>query len=544
MGVGVSLTDAVETVRRRPGLLVVGAVWSLLDIGALFLGFVVVFAPKALRAGEVAVVLVAGLWFHSAVLTVLRPAVLPTVREFAGPGRPAAGTDVRAGVRTLSGTWRRRYRDVFVAGGVGRGVALAMAAVGTILLVLLALVVGTAAEMGLYAVDLLETPDSTAVGDAFLLLPLVAVGSALLLTGFAELRALDGAPPTTAWVTSVRRARGHPVSLAGYAIVRAVLSGGPVVAGWAAYVAVAEAGSPAPFWIGFAVFLVTAVPARAVDETLRVRYYDRVVSGEPLAAPERIRDVLPRPRLPSAVVLMAGVLLVAAVAGAGAIRVTDVRPNPEPGGPPQLDTESASASSLYERAIQRTRDASRNVTGRIYDNASEGGGPDRTWRFVVDYPDRETALCAIGTSFDEACEYGPRYFNDGRVWFGSWNHVPLEYDPEAPWRVVDRTDTHVILGIDDPSNLSSLEVFREDAPVDVHDESRARAWIRTEDGRFGKIVYRPSLTVYNSSARDGVDSRVDSRMVIRFDYTHTNLHRPELAPEVALNEFLRDLVYY
>ncbi len=543
MGAVGVLRTAAARVRQRPGLLVPAVLALILNPVGPLLGLGILALVQFGPVERVSVLLLAGLVYQIAILTVVRPAILPSLVELTKVERQGGG--LRDGVATLRRTWNRDYSDLFIAGGVGRGVAVVLAIPLTLLLGLVALPVGTAFEVGLYALDLLDSPEWQQIMGAVVLVPLLASLLALYLTGFAELFALDGESGTTAYLASLRNVRTKPLPVASYAVLRGIILASPFLPLGLAYRL--GVGGSGTLWLLFGAGMVLSIPARALDEAFRVHFYEDVltVDGAPVVAAERMRDVISRPSVPSGTVVLAALLLVAAAVGAGVVRVTDARPNPEPGGPPML--EEGSPSELYERAIARTTGVDRNVTVKLYGYVEENATLARRLSYYHDLSDRQFSI-HFYTNENGSELAGITYVDDGinrANYYVPFPRTMVEdtLQPDTPWRVVRRTEEYLVLGIDAPSELMRIHEYPDPEHADYGPRSRVRVWIRTDTQRLSKISYRRQYSYGEEGHSNDSGYDDDLRLDIEFGYEDTDVRRPPSA-EKGVGAYVWDLLYY
>lgn len=362
-----ALAAAGRRLRDRPSLLLAGLGFAIVEVAAL-----ASVVAVALLVGPRQGLLVLVLWpvAHDAVAAVLTPTVLPglyaLVREPESSGRDALRASLRG------------YAPVALAGGVARVLAGVLALLALPLVVAGGLTLATPLTAGLYGLELLEAPDPTWSVLGLVGLAWLAWSLALAPVAFVDLLALDGTAPRRAWRVSIRRTAGRPRALVGYTLLRWTLVAAPFVLA-TLLVRLAPVTNTNPAWY------VAVAPLLVLGKT---------VEGAVHAVVYEARFATPRPATPSwwpsglgaARTALAALLVVGLVAGAGVVRVTDVRPSPTPDAPPVAGAGDAPAR--YERAIERTLASSR--TARVVARTGRGETTTVTLRarLTVDFETR------------------------------------------------------------------------------------------------------------------------------------------------------------
>lgn len=282
----------------------------------------------------------------------------------------SVGAAFRTGWRALAGSWSAVFvanlAAVAVSAAVATGAALAWTVLGTVL------------RYRAYATGV---PDAPRVGQFGLELLLVFAGvflAALLVTGFADVLTLDGHDPRTAWRTSAAAVRRHPVSFLGYAVVSVVLVATP----WVLGLLTLGILSIPRLLRATAAFVVFATVCQAIWAAIHATYARGTLSAA---------DAAPAGPVPWRRVTVAAVVLLAATAGAGYVRVVDAGVQQEPLEPLPADDDRA-----FAVAVENTADANHLiVTARR--NVTDDGDRRRVARRAVDYDDRRASVAYYET---------------------------------------------------------------------------------------------------------------------------------------------------
>lgn len=588
--------EAVRTLRRTPALLVGGgaAVAASLVAGAAVLAVV---APVPVPEGtRPLLVLLAA----SPATIPLAPLVLAGLyvavrRAREGDGDADAG-DGDAKGSTLAALVRGavgNYRPLLVATVAFRPVVLALAVP-----VFGLLLAGDAAlNYAQYAAGGGGVPPPVLELWVAGIYVLLAGALARLPLAFYDLPVLfAGVPPRRGPRAALRFARRRPRVLLRYGAGRLLLSA-PLVVLWVAGAGlVAGQGDLSTTAPGLAVvaagYLVVGVPAAALVATYHVVVYERRVEPalrEPTAtgsdgpAPD---SVLAPPRGATgdaggrnrrSVVVGAVVLLLAsaAIAGAGAVRVSDHRPLPD-SGPRPVDA-SMDAAAIVENARAATAATShRRVVSTYAVNGSTGerallievraarDRPDHRLRVsavvmvnrstgerrTADYYISESTLAArFGSGTGGELEYETRATGfPGRTVDG-WAVVPYpgygfagNFDDTAgipeggDWRVIERDDGRIVVG------------FTE-RPDDDADGEGSRLVERRVRVTVDPATGWPSRAVENRTVVEVEDGTVVERdrelTVAAYDEFGTaDVERPRKFGSRGPLEWLWDLLYY
>lgn len=265
MGVFAALRRSTVTLVANPGLVVVASPLAFL------LPLYVVWPMAVLRSDpRLAIPIIVLMLLATAFVTLVRPLVLPgisrTIRSEA-----TVGIGFRTGFSVLAENAGDAYEPMALALGFRLYRFFRIAAP-------VAFVGGLAVSS---LPHLLHAVQETAFGPVVLALAALTVMvlvARLYLTGFADLYALAGGEPNTAW----RRSRGaslrRPVALAGYALVKTAVLTTPFVVTW-----MLTWGPPTEVNLGFVPVLaglyVVAIPGMALLEVFRVEFFDAVLQS-------------------------------------------------------------------------------------------------------------------------------------------------------------------------------------------------------------------------------------------------------------------------
>jgi hypothetical protein len=534
-----SIRTAWQGGREHPEVLLVGGT-------AAFLGTTV----WATVAATLRVVLPAvGPYLAPAVALVATVAVRPLsvgVYELVlhpDPDEPVRGSLVRAARAVRERYWRVLATDV----AVGTGVALASvaAAVGW-------LVASTGIRYVRYAV--LDPGEPFAMEAVYLTAACAAIGgvTATFVLRFADAgSAFEGAGPVAACRASARAAREHPRSLLGFAALVAVVQG---VSG----LAVGLVGAPptageAAVVLGVGTVGVTTVAA------VHATYYGSLVasaaSREADAPAFRIRSW---PWTRRALVVL---LLVGLVVGAAAVRVTDVRPRPEPSGSLPDADEPRRVIDVAGRntAIRSHR------TALLVRNASDADASYRPSVLAgVDYEDRRLYTYFVGSNGREAggffgegtyalVQSGGRWEGSVARRSGNWTVMPLPAwgtirpdpparaenvpNPDADWRVVERNRTTLVLRATGPAAVrAALEPAAYGGMAEpMAADSRVTAYV----DRDRAVLDRLTFHLHSTATGAAFDYRLEYREVGTAD-----LRRPTPIRDRGPIEVAWDVLYY
>lgn len=427
---------------------------------------------------------------------------------------------------------RRNYRDVFLADAAAIAFALFAAVCGATLV----LVLHTGVRFAQYAGGRVAPPLIRPIFYFLVAGALLGFWLGFLATRFADvLVAFDDRSPRSAWADSLRFVRRRPGAFAGYALVLTLLLGTPRVVG----VALGQPASVDQLVVAIASAALVGTVALALVAAVHVAYFQGSV--RPALAGER-RGV-PRRRF-----ALAAMVVLAAVAGAVAVRTADVGVS---GGEPQaLPDDAAEAADV---AIENTVSASHRQVGTVR-NESADGSAEPFQVTAVDYEDRQLRIKLFG----DGEEYIGGYFAEGIL----ANHVTVTGEVSSDEWIVYPIPGYGLTGGD------SLETSLDDGDWQVTNETSSTLTYRLEDpeevdaivsdgrlGTRGGLAEESQATlVVDRSA--GVVDRVTYtlhsretghayRYVERYEnVTSHDLERPEtLGPRGPL-EWAWDALYY
>ncbi|MFC5366527.1 hypothetical protein [Salinirubrum litoreum] len=416
------------------------------------------------------------------------------------------------------------------------------------------LLVDTPIRVGLYALDYgdLLTPVVVALS------PLVGVGIGTVLAWVVPARAvlarLGGRSGVESCRTALRTLLTDPRGvgrLAGVHLLGVVgLVGAVVAGGWLG--SLVESRNALPVFLGVAVAGVLAVTALFVGLAVAHRTGRDVPASSPVPA-GRLRVV--------GVVLL---LVVAAVAGAGAVRVTDTRPTDTAAAPLPDDPQGA-----YHTALVNTERADHRYRVAV--------DPDSDEPFVfvrwIDRTDRqyraEPRRRATGTPMyaDSGTESPPlRGFDlfslggrtvgpDDRTVRASPGYArwSAEYSllsdggfsPPSPdatgWQVTARTDETLVLELTDPTAVLDAAYARDSPPVTNVTESRITVRIDRERRVVERAEYRFAGEIVDET--DDETLSFDAHVVHEFE-TGIDVERPPAVGARSAGEWLWTLFAY
>lgn len=531
----------LSTIAVLVALLVAGAVLSALTTPG---------APHDSDVPELWLTFVVGLVVYEGVLQFGKPAVLLAMT---GAGDVGYGQLLSARVRA-------------------RLVAAGFSAVGTPVVVAVALVTTTAVPAALYATTTVQPPAPVyyVVGVAVLFLVCWTVG--LAPVSFAGVLAVEGVSPRRAWLASARIARANPWATVVDAVTRFSCALAPVVAAasfilWRAPDGVWELLGPA------AVFLAVAL----VTRTAELVVHDHVFAGLDRvdAHSKSLRTVLgeARRRLTGGTALrvtLVAVLVVGLVVTAGAVRVGVVGPTPGPAEPAMAGTDDPDA--LYETAHGRSLAGSYNLTSTTHAGDWDGDrAPVFRTQVIIDRSSR--ALGATGWVGDDdgGLERSARLYADDGIQISQGVDTDLDFAitraiagpdgwsvvaaPAYTQRVRDLTAVPVPrTGVDWTVNTATdstveLETRDTDALLATTEEDPDR--LRYDDG-FIRVTVDPAterldrIVVFERLARldaDGeVTDRIERETAYRFEYDDVTVERPDAGSR--LTGLVWTLLYY
>lgn len=357
------LGPAVRALGRRPALIVVGvaiaALWTLATVVASV--GTVLFAPPVVGRVLSPLVLLA-VWIP--VYPLLVGLFGPLAEPPAGPG-----ATLRSAVRAIGANYLRLSSVA--------AVATAVAVVVALLLALLWLPTDTVVRYARYAVA--DPGDPFPTESLLWLVGTVVVGYTVgtVLVRFADTAVVfDDRTPRAAVAASLRFARHHPISHAGFYLLVGTIGVAGTVLGGAipALLGIGGDGLAAllvslPF-TGLAITMIAAIQAT---------YYRRTVGPAVDALGER--RALPWRRIG-----LAAAVLVAAVGGAVYVRSHDVRPiDDDPDALPETP------DAAFETAFENTASTNHRVAMTAYNRTVGDAELSRTTA-IVDYEDRQLLL--------------------------------------------------------------------------------------------------------------------------------------------------------
>jgi hypothetical protein len=478
-------------------------------------------------------------WVVSPVLFVVTPPVVAV-----------AGLAVVARSRSNAGRTDTLPRFLAsVAGLVVAGHAVALLAGSGLFLL-----VDTPIRVGLYALGHggLLTPAVVAVS------PLIGVGVGTVIAWVlparvvrARLAGRSGVESCRVAIRSLLADPRHLGRLTGVHLLGVVGLVGVVVAGgWVG--SLAESRNALPVFLGVAVAGVLGVTALLAGLAVRHRIGRAVPASSPVPA-GRLR-----------VVGVLVLLVVAAVAGAGAVRVTDTRPTDTAAAPLPDDPQDAYHTALVntERADHRYRVAVEPESDEPFVVVRWIDRTDRQYRAeprqraagTPIYADSGTAspplrgfeFFALGSRTvgpdDRTVRASPGY--------ARWN---AEYDlladggfsPPSPdatgWRVAERSEGTLVLELTDPAAVLDAAYARDSPPVVNVTESRITVRIDRERRVVERAEYRFSGEIVDETADETVS--FDAHVVHEFE-TGIDVDRPAVVGPRSPGEWLWTLFAY
>lgn len=579
--------EAASHAWRNPGLLVGGVLAATAVVGAAIVGWSLV---EGLRYPRWIVFLLA-----ISVASVVRVFVLPfpLAGLYAGVRLARSETGGGASVTTVLGGAVRNYRRLLGATVVTRLVALALAVpVFGLLLVGDTLLTYVRYARGGDQLAILLGNEQTVI-----LMVLLAGALARFALVFYDLPVLfGGVAPSRGWRTGLRFVRRRPRALLRYGVGRALL--------WSPVVGIVFVGHPSVEWVtgtqpaarpmdGLAVLWVTigaAVVALTLIPVYHAVAYERTVEPflrEPTSTESKATTgpasvaTAPIPdeqdgssigRRGIAALVLATLLLGAAVAGAAAVRVNEVRPMPDDEVrpvEPSMDAETIVENARFTAASTSHREIvhiqQRNLeTGELIDEQVTTIAFDReNRRYLMKHdgsPNVEDSLIhstygstsTLATEFDGIVGgpigglYERGFERNGwfqvtwpgytrMLWYLESNYFVIPRHDD--WRIVDRTDETVVVGFEDSQEHTG------EGEAKRLTERHVRVHVDRTTGRPSKVVDQYTVTKYDENGT--IDHRRQQRFVTEFrDYGDTDVERPGDLGDKGLVERLADLVFY
>lgn len=546
-----SIADAV----RQPGLLVLCGLIGVLELVTWLLA-VGMFAHS--RIPVVLTWIVIQRLALVAILALFLPACYATVRE---------GLDPTAAIDAVPARVASEGRRLLASMLVSRLVVFALT-VGFLLSLLTVLgLVDTALVWVASGVD--RTPLALS---ALLVAPVVASWFARGSVALHDVRALDGGEP--AWrapLWSLRAWRGRGGGLLRYSLVRGLLLAAPPVVGVLTVFVVqmargsmGEAASIGELALAALAFVLATAVARAALIGYTFHTYERMDV-------DRTTPLVPRSKR----VVVAGLVVVATLAGVAAVRTVDVHPSPSDEVPGITPTNSV---ATIETAVERTRARERTIAvvtefrnetaGRWQSTIALTLQRDRSDRqFHLDYSvgarGNRINRTLYGTDGRLAFRDPPRRLAAERVYHyavrqGRWGvlvgppygYFIVEQTPPPPadlgWRLDRATDEHLVYRIDDPSAFvggtpGPFQHVPDDEDCTVRNGTNATLVVDRDTQTVARATQHVDYVVDRPDGPDRVRKRVRYRVR---DIGNVDVERPDSLPAPGGPALFWDAVYY
>jgi len=373
-----------------------------------------------------------------------------------------------------------------------------------------------------------------------------------------ELAATGRSEPREAWRDALRFGRASPgAALRGVGFDAVLLT--IIIVGLRGLLVVVPA-DPRPVLL--AVMVLALVPLLAVLRAWRASYRLELVTAHAPAPtnadPKPLWTRLPtRPTVRQA---LAVVLVVALVAGVGAVRVVDIRPH-SPAEPTAVDPNDPQAAFATEQELRATRSHELVISEQISNATTGRVSQASSRRFVFDMQGREVYGVLVGDANDPqdrfvhrtyrgqgvratcfSCSSGGQWngasapgIADVKAGGGQLSHSSSYPDPSKNWQVVRQNASHVTFGTEDPASSGFARAYE----AGLRPGSYVRATFERRTGWLVSIEYRLRLT--------GTEDRPAQTAEKQFEVLRTGpdpVQRPEPTGWQGPFELMWDLAYY